>query len=101
MAQLADWFSYMLSAMGLTVLIVWPQSGPGAYLRERALRRALPARAAGVLDCYICCGFWCGLLLSPIWFAVDRQLWCWSGCLTTPALFWLVLRPWDGSNGME
>jgi hypothetical protein len=56
----ADFLAYLLSSMGLTILIVWPQTGPSAWVRERVLRRALPGRAKEVLDCYICCGFWAG-----------------------------------------
>ena len=53
MNDLADYIAYLLSSLGLTVLLVWPQSGPGAWVRERVLRRLLPRRARGVLDCYI------------------------------------------------
>lgn len=95
MLELANWAASVLSAMGLTILIVWPQSGPGALLREKVLRRALPPPAREVLDCYICAAFWCGLLLTPIWIVFDRHLWCWTGCLTTPIMFWIVLRAWE------
>lgn len=84
--------SFLLSSMGLTILIVWPQSGPGAWVRELVLRRILPSKARGVLDCYVCLGFWTGLALSPVWWLMCRQQWAWFGCLMTPALFWLVLR---------
>jgi hypothetical protein len=92
MTDVADYLSYLMAAVGLTVLIIWPQHGPSAWLRDRLLRRVLPSAAAEVLDCYICCGFWCGLLLSPVWWWAEHRLWCWTGCLATPALFWLVLR---------
>jgi hypothetical protein len=92
MEEIPNFLAYLLSIMGLTVLIVWPQSGPSAWLRESVLRRVLPRRAREVLDCYICLSFWFGLALSPpFWFA-DHRLWCWSGCLAVPAIFWLVLR---------
>ncbi len=52
--------------MGLTVLVVWPADGVPAKIRE-GLRRLLPSAVKGVLDCYICLGFWAGLILSPIW----------------------------------
>jgi len=93
MNELADYLAYLLSSVGLTVLLVWPQTGPGAWLRDRVLRRVLPERARGVLDCYICLGFWSGLALSPAWWAAEHRLWCWTGCLAVPALFWFVLRP--------
>ena len=93
MNDLADFLAYLLSCLGLTVLLVWPQTGPGAWARESVLRPLLPKRAAGALDCYICLGFWCGLALSPVWWVVERKFWCLTGCLATPALFWLVLRP--------
>ena len=66
MGDLPSFLAYLLSAMGLTVLVVWPQTGPGAWLRERLLRRSLPPRFREILDCYICCGFWSGLALSPL-----------------------------------
>ncbi len=85
--------TYLLTAMGLTILIVWPSTGPSAWVRERLLRRVLPAKGKEVLDCYICLSFWSSLLLSPVWWVLSRQAWCWLGCLMTPAVFWLVLRP--------
>ena len=93
MGDLASLLAYLLSAMGLTVLVVWPQTGPGAWLRDRVLRPALPAGAREALDCYICCGFWAGLAMSPLWWAFERRLWCCTGCLMVPCLFWLVLQP--------
>jgi len=90
--------SFLVASMGLTVLIVWPQEGPGAWVRERALRRVLPGKAKEVLDCYICLGFWSGLVLSPAWWLMCREHWVWGGCLMTPALFWLVLRNPTGDS---
>ncbi len=78
--------------MGLTVLIVWPQDGVGAWVRENVLRKILPGKSKEVLDCYVCTGFWSGLVLSPLWWLMCRERWTVSGCLMTPALFWLVLR---------
>lgn len=83
---------YLLSSMGLTVLIVWPEHGPSAWLRERVARPIMPSRAVEVLDCYICMSFWAALALSPVFWWVYRAYWCWMGCLMTPALFWVVLR---------
>ena len=90
--EMACLLSYLLSSMGLTVLIVWPQDGPGAWVREGVLRPALPEKAKGVLDCYVCLGFWSGLALSPVWWSMCREPWTWAGCLMTPALFWIALR---------
>jgi hypothetical protein len=84
--------SYLLSSMGLTILIVWPQDGPAAWLREEVLRRALPGKAKEVLDCYICTSFWSGLALSSLWWCMCGQPWTLAGCLMTPTLFWIVLR---------
>ena len=94
MHGLAQLLSFLLAAMGLTVLLVWPQGGAGAYVREKILRRVLPKPAAGVLDCYICFGFWAGLVLSAPWLFMSHQCWCWFGCLMVPALFWLVMGKW-------
>src|SRR4051812_48963841 len=84
--------SYLLASVGLTVLVVWPWKGPSAFLRERLLRRILPAEASAVLDCYVCFGFWGGLALSPVWWTFDHRPWIWLGCLMIPGLFWLVLH---------
>ena len=65
MEEFTGLLAYLLSAVGLGVLIVWPQTGPRAWMRERVFRKLLPGTCGNVLDCYICCGFWCGLILSP------------------------------------
>ena len=98
MSELANLIAYVLSAAGLTILIIWPQTGPGAWIRERVLRRLLRGSAAKVLDCYICFSFWCGLLLSPVSWRLVGHPWSWAGCFMTPAVFWLVLRD-DASAG--
>lgn len=92
MEALANLFTLLLSAVGLTVLIVWPQTGPSAWLRERVLRPLLHARVREVLDCYVCLGFWTGLALSPLWWTFSGEPWCWAACLMTPAVFWFVLN---------
>lgn len=56
--------AYLLSAAGLTILIIWPTGGPGAFIREKILRAVLPKAAHGVLDCYICFSFWAALALA-------------------------------------
>jgi hypothetical protein len=98
MGHLAYLLSFLLSSMGLTILVVWPQDGPGAWVRERLLRKGLPGKAEEVLDCYVCTGFWAGLILSPPWWLMGAENWAWAGCLMTPALFWLVLRN-PGNDG--
>ncbi|MCE9551795.1 MAG: hypothetical protein K8T91_00230 [Planctomycetes bacterium] len=82
----------ILSSMGLTVLIVWPQEGLGAALREKLFRPALPQRLRHVLDCYVCLSFWSALLLSLLWWWMTTQWWCLAACLMTPAVFWCVLQ---------
>jgi hypothetical protein len=84
--------SYLLASTGLTILIVWPRDGPGAWVRERMLRRLLPEAARAVLDCYICMSVWTGAILSPVWWCLCQERWTWFGCLMTPAVFWIVLR---------
>ena len=39
--------AYLLASVGLTVLIIWPEGGPGAFFREKVLRRVLPAHGPG------------------------------------------------------
>jgi hypothetical protein len=93
--------TFLLSSLGLTVLIVWPQDGPGAWVREQLLRKCLPGKAKEVLDCYVCTGFWSGLLLGPAWRLMSGEPWTWAGCLMTPAVFWLLLRPQVPSAGRD
>ncbi len=95
---MACFLSFLLSSMGLTILIVWPQDGPGAWVREQVLRHVLPEKAQGVLDCYVCMSFWSGLALSPLWWWMCREYWAWAGCLMTPALFWIILRNPGGES---
>jgi hypothetical protein len=83
--------AYLLAAMGLTILIVWPTAGPGCWVRERLLRTILPGPLGKVLDCYICLGFWSGLILGVVWWLLFDATWAWFGCLMVPAVFWLVL----------
>ena len=95
--------TYLLSFLSVVevaeILIVWPQDGPGAWLRER------PRRAAGqgkeVLDCYVCMSFWSGLALSPLWWSMCREPWTWAGCLMPPSLFWIVLRNPAAEEGTD
>ncbi|SDT89475.1 hypothetical protein SAMN05444156_0509 [Verrucomicrobium sp. GAS474] len=96
--MLATLIAYLLSAAGLTILLVWPEDGPGSWLREKVLRPLLPEKARGVLDCYICSGFWCGLAMSALWWSWYREPWLWTGCLMIPALFWFVLRSGKAGN---
>ena len=39
--------AYLLASVGLTVLIIWPEGGPGAFFREKVFRRVLPAHGCG------------------------------------------------------
>ncbi len=94
MTGLGSLLGYLFSAAGLTVLVVWPTDGPGALVREKILRSALPKRAHGVLDCYICFGFWSGLAMSILWWWIYRRAWLWFGPLMVPGLFWLVMGKW-------
>lgn len=84
--------SYLLSAVGATVLLVWPEHGLMAWFRERVLRRSLPALARDALDCYTCSGFWLGLGLGVIWWRWTGRFYYAFGGLTVAGLFWLVQR---------
>lgn len=99
---MADLLALLLTSVGLTVVIVWPEDGPAAYLRDRVIRVIIPRPARGVLDCYICLGFWVGLVLSPAWWIVSGSYWSWFGCLMTPGLFWILLgNPSSHAAGNE
>lgn len=95
MNEFVYFVTFLLSAVGLTILIVWPETGPGAFLREAVLRKILPQSAGKALDCYVCLGFWAGLLLSPAWWFLTREHWVWFGCLMVPAIFWFTLNQRD------
>ena len=98
---MASLLSFLLASMGLTIMVVWPQDGPGAWVRERVLRRLLPGKAKEVLDCYICTSYWTGLALSPLWWWMCQGRWAWAGCLMTPPVFWIALRIPGGSERTE
>ena len=78
--------AYLLSAIGLTILVVWPENGPGAFFREKILRKLLPVPLHGALDCYICFAFWAGLILSVAFWFIYGRAWTCFGCLMTPAV---------------
>jgi hypothetical protein len=88
----------LLVGMGLTVIVIWPEEGPSAYMRDSLLRKILPAFARPVLDCYICLSVWVGLLLSPLWWYMTGLWWTWMACLMLPSLFWVILRPIDAPD---
>jgi hypothetical protein len=83
-------FLYLFSSMGVTILIVWPADGLGAWVRERVLRRILPVSIKAVLDCYICSSVWIGLIAAPFWWAAGFH-WSAVAWLALPAIFWLAM----------
>jgi len=93
--------AFVLSAMGATILIVWPMTGPSAWLRENVLRKVLPANVAEVLDCYVCMSFWMGLLMGALWWWWTDNVMYWLGCLMTPTLFWIVLTSSTSSTDAD
>jgi len=88
---------FVLSCMGLTILLVWPVDGPSAWVRERVLRKLLPARVAKVLDCYICLSVRIALIAAPFWWRAGFH---WSAIAwpVVPGMFWLVM-PESRSGG--
>ncbi len=98
---MTDLVTFLLSATGLTVLVVWPAHGPSAWVRDVVLRKVLPARVQGLLDCYVCCGFWSGAVLTWPWWLACGRMWTWFGCLMVPGIFWLVLRPFAAVDSRE
>gem|GEM_PF-3046186 len=95
MPEFLHLLTYLLASCGLTILIVWPENGPSAWLRDEVGRRLLPGKAGEVFDCYVCCGFWSGFILSPLWWTWYHEPWYWFGCLMVPAIFWFILRPFE------
>lgn len=90
--SVVNFFGFLLSAMGATILIVWPETGPSAWVRESILRKLLPGRASGVVDCYVCLSFWMGLAFGALWWCWTGKPMYWCGCLMIPAVFWIVLH---------
>jgi hypothetical protein len=99
MNEMCELTSYLLSSIGLAVLIVWPAHGPSAWLREKVARKCLGESAQVVLDCYICCSFWTALVLAPLWWYFTASPCYWFGCLMAPCVVWLVLMPQDQEDG--
>lgn len=92
MSDLVMLLTCLLSSFGLTVLLVWPETGPGAWIRDKVMKPLLWPKAKEVLDCYVCFSFWASLLLSRIWWRLAEVWWVWFGCLMTPGMFWLALQ---------
>jgi len=91
MHEFIGFVSYTGASLGLTVLLAWPEEGFSARLRE-GLRSRVPAGVRKVFDCYVCLSPWCALVLSPWYWLVYRELWCLTGVLVAPFLFWCFLR---------
>src|SRR5688572_29023903 len=97
-SHMSNFLAYILTSVGLTVVVVWPESGLVAYLREKVLRRALPSRLGGILDCYTCFGFWAGLVMSPVWWMMDGRWVYFLGCLMVPPIFWVLQQHNDAGQ---
>ena len=58
MQDVVHLMTLVLSSMGLTVLVVWPQEGLGGVTGEKIFRPAVPpVPLRHVLDCYVCLSF--------------------------------------------
>jgi hypothetical protein len=95
---MVNFTAYILTSVGLTVLVVWPETGPLAWLREHVLRRILPESVSGMLDCYLCFGFWAALVLAPLWWLMDGRLLYFLGCVMTTGIFWMLQRSSGGND---
>lgn len=93
-----DYLVYLAAALGLTVLVIVQQGGPGGWARERALlpamTRLMGERLAGeLLGCGVCFSAWSGLLVGLVVWAVTgaamplATLW-----LVAPFGFWMAAR---------
>lgn len=54
---MSDSFTIAMAGLGLAAVIVMPEQGPTAWLRERVLTRA----GRGPFDCMLCLAPWAGL----------------------------------------
>lgn len=82
----------LLTSAGAALLIVWPATGPSAFVRERIMRPLIPAFARGVLDCLVCFSVWTGLATAAVFYEFSGIYYCWFSPLMTPMIFWLVSR---------
>lgn len=65
-------FLFALSTIGMTHIIV--DGNIMAWFREafQSLAKKTPFPHIGdVVSCYLCCGFWCGLLMGWAWISHD------------------------------
>lgn len=61
MVTLAGFLFFVVSAIGMTHIVV-----DGSILEwfRQLVKRVFPEKLASVVDCYMCCGFWCGLFCA-------------------------------------
>lgn len=83
--------------LGLTILVVWPNHGPGAIVRELARKVLKPLGADGVLDCYMCLAPWMGLATAWAlwnWEVTNLSTWqLFSVPFLVPAMIWYAFNP--------
>lgn len=68
MENIVNLVLFVLSCIGMSHIIV--DSSIMQWFRDlvkaTAIKINLPS-AGGVVDCYLCCGTWCGFLMGAIW----------------------------------
>lgn len=52
---------FILGSVGMTHIII---DGAIFDIPRKILRRTLPLYLHNLFECYMCCGFWCGVFLS-------------------------------------
>lgn len=83
--------------LGITILVVWPNYGPGAFIRELIRRVLKPVRMEGVLDCYLCLAPWVGLGVATVlwsWEVTTIPTWqLFAVPLMVPVAIWYAFNP--------
>lgn len=88
---MTEFIAFILSSIGLTVWIVWPEEGFWAIIRHK-MQKLLPAHFRTVPDCYICSGFWIGTFLGIVWWPLTGRPFYITGGLMVSAMFWIFMN---------
>jgi hypothetical protein len=70
--MMSNFLLFATAAIGMTHIIV--DSSILEFFRE-AYKKVVPEKFKSLVDCYMCCGFWCGMfcawaVYSPSWWTV-------------------------------
>lgn len=70
--QSINFIMFILSTIGMSHIIVdsvimeWFR----VFVKSKSIKLGIPG-FGGVVDCYLCCGTWCGFLMGLIWLSYN------------------------------